>query len=108
MVLKVLQRIGSMVYKLELPASSRVHQVFHVSFLKKVIREKIPIQTIFLELDEEIILILELEKISETRTKRLRNQVITEYLVKWKSLPIEDLTWEYDSFIQKHPQLTTS
>jgi hypothetical protein len=27
---KVLQKIGTMVYKLELPASSRVYQVFHV------------------------------------------------------------------------------
>ena len=29
---KVLQNIGSMTYKLELPASSQVHQVFHVSY----------------------------------------------------------------------------
>ena len=42
---KVLQKIGSMVYKLELPPSSRVHQVFHVSFLKKVIGNKILVQT---------------------------------------------------------------
>jgi hypothetical protein len=42
-----------MAYKLELPASSRVHPVFHVSCLKKVIGDKIPVQTILLELDEK-------------------------------------------------------
>ena len=66
---KVLQNIGSMAYKLELPSSSRVHLVFHVSWLKKVIGNKIPIQTIFPELDEEGKIILEPEQITETRTK---------------------------------------
>ena len=42
---KVLQNIGSMDYKLELPASSWVHPVFHVSYLKKVIGDKLPVQT---------------------------------------------------------------
>ena len=59
---KVLHKIGSMAYKLELLASSRVHPVFHVSCLKKVIGDKIPVQTILLELDEEGEDILELEK----------------------------------------------
>ena len=39
---KVLKKIGSMAYKLELPTSSRVHLVFHVSYLKKVISDKLP------------------------------------------------------------------
>ena len=50
---KVLQNIGSMAYKLELLASSRVHPVFHVSYLKKVISDKLPVQTILPERDEE-------------------------------------------------------
>ena len=50
---KVLQNIGSMAYKLELPTSSLVHPFFHVSYLKKVIGEKLPIQTILLELNAE-------------------------------------------------------
>ena len=44
---KLLQNIGTMAYKLELCASSRVHPVFHVSCLKKVIGDKFPVQTIF-------------------------------------------------------------
>jgi len=42
-----------MAYKLEVPASSRVHPVFHVSCLKKVIGGKLPIKTILRELDDK-------------------------------------------------------
>jgi hypothetical protein len=58
-------------YKLELPPSSLVHPVFHVSCLKKVINDKIQVQTILLEINEEGKIILEPETILETRIKRL-------------------------------------
>ena len=99
----MLQKIGTMASKLEIPASSRVHLVFHVSYLKKVISDKIPIQNIFLELDEEWKIILEPKVITETRILQLRNQSISEYLIKWKNLPAEDSTWEDENFIHKHP-----
>jgi hypothetical protein len=44
---KVFQNIGTMAYKLELPTSSRVHLVFHVSCLNNVIGDNIAVQTIF-------------------------------------------------------------
>jgi len=40
---KVFQKIGTMAYKLELPVASQVHLVFHVSCLKKVIGDKLPV-----------------------------------------------------------------
>ena len=101
----MLQKIGTMAYKLELSASSRVHPVFHVSCLKKVIGENIAIQTILSELDEERKIILEPEAVMETRAQQLRNRSISEYLIKWKNLPTKDSTWEDENFIQKHPEL---
>ena len=102
---KVLQKICTMAYKLKLPAASQLHPVFHVSCLKKVIGDKLPIQTILLELDEEGKIILELEAITKTKTRQLRNRLISEYLIKWKNLSAEDSTWEDENFIQKHPEL---
>ena len=82
-----------------------MHPVFHVSCLKKVIGDKILVQTILPELDEEGKTILEPEAVTETRTRKLRNRSISEYLIKWKNLPTEDSTWEDKNFIQKHPKL---
>ena len=101
----VLQKIGTIAYKLELPASSPMPPVFHVSCLKKVIGDKLLVQTILSKLDEEGNIILELEAFTEERTRQLRNRSILEYLIKWNNLPAEDSTWEDENFIQKHPEL---
>ena len=102
---KVLQKVGTMAYKLELLASLRVHPVFHVSCLKKVIGENLPVQTILPELDEEGKIILEPKVVMEKRTRQLRNRSISEYLIKWKNLTTEDSTWEDENLIQKYPEL---
>ena len=86
-------------YKLDLSPSSCVHLVFHVSCLNKVIGDKIPVQIIFPEINEEGKIILETKTILETRIKQLRNRAITEYLVKWKNLLVEEATWEDEFFV---------
>ena len=89
---KVLQKICTMAYKLELPTASWVHLVFHVSCLKEVIGDKFLVQTILPELDKEGKIILELEAVTEARTRQLQNRSISEYLIKWKNLSIKDST----------------
>ena len=61
--------------------------------------QKIPIQTILPEIEEEGKIILEPGAVTETRTRQLRNRSISEYLIKWKNLPAEYSTWEDKNFI---------
>ena len=68
---KVLQKIGSMAYKLELTTSSQVHPIFHVSCLKKVISDKLLVQMILPKIDEEGKIILGHEEIIEIRNRKL-------------------------------------
>jgi len=105
MVLKVMQNIGTMKYKLELPTSSRAPLVLHVWFLNKVIGDKFLAQIILLELDEEGKVIVEPKKVMEIRTQQLWNRSIFEYLIKWKNLTTEYFAWEEENFIHKHQEL---
>ena len=104
---QIMQKIGSVAYKLELPPTTKIHLVFHVSCLKKVIGQNICTQTILPKLDEEGRIILEPECILQTRTKKLRNKTLTQYLIQWKNLPVEEATWENEDFIQKNQHLVS-
>ena len=56
-------------------------------------------------LDNEAKLILVPEAILDVREKKLRRQVIGEYLIKWKDMPVDDATWEGEEILQ-HPEST--
>ena len=100
------RKISHVAYQLDLPDKSCIHNVFHVSCLKRVLGQQQKVQTILPMLDEEGRIILDPEAIIATREKRLHSQVIKEYLIKWKNLPEEDVAWESEHFLQLHPSLS--
>jgi hypothetical protein len=95
---RVIRRVGEVAYELELPEGSKIHNVFHVSCLKKAVGQQINTSEELPPLDEEGQLELVPEEVLEQRERRLRNRVIRECLVRWRGLPVEDATWEGSIF----------
>jgi hypothetical protein len=101
---RVIRRIGEVAYELELPEGSKIHNVFHVSCLKKAVGQQVSISEELPPLDEEGQLELVPEEVLEQRERRLRSRIIRECLVRWRGLPVEDATWEGEHILQ-HPGL---
>lgn len=87
---RVIRRVGEVAYELELPPGRKLHNVFHVSCLKKALGKQVKIAAEVPPLDDEGHSILVLEAILEEREKKLRNRTIKEFLVKWEDLPEEE------------------
>ena len=101
---KVIKHVGEVAYELELPAGSRIHTIFHVSFLKKALGQQVTATMEFSPTDDEGHLVLQPEAILDTQERQLRSNIIKGYLNRWKNLPDEDATWEGEKILQ-HPSL---
>ena len=100
----VLKRVGQVAYQLALPSQSKLHPVFHVSCLKKVIGTRCQLQTNLPELAEEGSIWLQPEAVLDQRERRLRHRTIKEVLVQWKYTTPADATWE-PTILQQFPHL---
>ncbi|GJU80845.1 reverse transcriptase domain-containing protein [Tanacetum coccineum] len=84
---KILKRVGSVAYKLELPEElSNIHSAFHVSNLKKCLSDEslvIPIKE--LRLDDKLNFVEELVEIMDREVKQLKQSRIPIVKVRWNS-----------------------
>jgi hypothetical protein len=78
----VLKRVEQVDYQLALPSHSKLHPIFCVSCLKKVIGTKCQTQTNLPELDEEGSIWLHPQAVLDQRERLLRQQTIKEVLVQ--------------------------
>jgi hypothetical protein len=90
----VLKHVGQVAYQLALLSQSKLHLIFHVSCLKKVIGTRCKIQTNLPELVEEGSIWLQPEAVMDQCENCLCQRTIKEVLVQWKDTTPVDTTWE--------------
>ncbi|KAH9753791.1 Endonuclease [Citrus sinensis] len=95
---RVVRRVGSVSYQLQLPPRLKIHPVFHVSLLKPYHEDmgepsrgesrRVP-TAVVTAFDKDVDYI-----IADRVVLRRGVPTHSEYLVKWKSLPESEATWE--------------
>ena len=108
--------MGEVSNKLELPeALSGVHDVFHISQLKKchaemadiLLRDTVPLEAI--QLDSDLTYEEKPVKILETANRVTRSKIIKFCKVQWNHHTEEEATWEREDELRKdHPHLFAS
>ncbi|KAL0560205.1 hypothetical protein IC582_000605 [Cucumis melo] len=105
---EILERIGPVAYCLALPPSlSTVHDVFHVSMLRKYVPDPSHVVDYEpLEIDENLSYAEQPVEVLAREVKTLRNKEIPLVKVLWRNHRVEEATWEReDDMRSRYPEL---
>ncbi|KAL0540369.1 hypothetical protein IC582_024606 [Cucumis melo] len=105
---EILERIGLVAYRLALPPSlSAVHDVFHVSMLRKYVPDPSHVVDYEpLEIDENLGYVEQPVEVLAREVKTLRNKQIPLVKVLWRNHRVEEATWEReDDMRSRYPDL---
>ncbi|KAJ9556550.1 hypothetical protein OSB04_011164 [Centaurea solstitialis] len=97
---EVLERIGRVAYRLKLPDSSKIHDVFHISQLKKAIGNHLALPSLPATLTADMEVLLQPEQVEGVREGMSGREV----LIRWKDLPMYEATWErFEDMVLQFP-----
>ena len=101
---RIVERIGEVAYRLELPFDlDRIHDVFHVSMLRKYILDPSHVLTAQpVEIQENLTYEEEPVQILDRREQVLCNKTIPLVKVLWRSHTVEEATWELEEQMKRH------
>ena len=94
---EIIERICPIAYMLVFPTSMSIHNIFHVSLLKKYIRyANHVIDWNVIQVEQEGILQVHPVHILDRKRKHLWNRAIGIVKIQWTWYGPEDATWEHE------------
>ncbi|WVZ96060.1 hypothetical protein U9M48_041743 [Paspalum notatum var. saurae] len=103
---KITEQCGPVAYRLELPPHlAAVHDVFHVSQLKKCLRvPEEEVDTSQVQIEPDLTYEARPIKILDQKQRSTRRNTVNFYKVQWSDHSEEEATWETEEYLQtKHP-----
>lgn len=98
----VTKRIGAVAYQLVLPAHSKIHNVFHISQLKKKIGRNNVVQTSLPTIEDTGVVNPQPLLVLDRRLVKGGNKPAAKVLVQWENGTPEEATWEWWEDIDKN------
>ncbi|KAL0315333.1 UNVERIFIED_CONTAM: Transposon Ty3-G Gag-Pol polyprotein [Sesamum radiatum] len=100
---KIIEKVGKVAYKLELPPGSKIHPVFQVSLLKKKVGSKYFPLVHLPEFEDEVFKVYP-ETILARRLVPRNNVGVPQMLIQWSHSSPDQETWEdYKQIAAKFP-----
>ncbi|GAU33777.1 hypothetical protein TSUD_393390 [Trifolium subterraneum] len=101
---QILKRVGPLAYQLALPPSlSGMHDVFHVSQLRKFIPDPfVPVELESIDLQPDLTYQSDPIRIVDRDVKTLKSKKIPTVKVEWSQSPDGEFTWELESEMMKN------
>jgi len=90
---EIVEKLGPVAYRLQLPPSSKIHPVFHVSLLKKAVKASDGLN-LPPELELEATELLYPETVLARRTTKVQQEEVEQGLIQWQGQSPEEATWE--------------
>ncbi|KAA8540064.1 hypothetical protein F0562_026756 [Nyssa sinensis] len=103
---QIVERIGHVAYRLDLPSTSLLHPVFHVSCLKR----KLGAWNVLVTTIPPVVVgggpQAEPEEILQQCLRKKKGRAVSELLVKWKGLGFKEASWvDFQKLQQDFPDL---